>query len=99
MADYDNTNRGTLFTNDRKTTSKHPDYTGRINIAGKDYWLSGWLNESKQGKRYISLKRGELVEEKPASAPTGFLDTKKINGEPKEGAMLPDSKFDDDIPF
>jgi len=67
--DYDNTNRGTLFTNDRKTTSKHPDYTGRINIDGVDYWLSDWLNESRQGKKYISLNTKKVDDGKDLSKP------------------------------
>lgn len=49
MTQYDNTNRGTLFTNDRKTTEKHPDLKGSINIEGKEYWLSGWFKTGKSG--------------------------------------------------
>lgn len=49
MTQYDNTNRGTLFTNDRKTSEKHPDLKGSINIEGKEYWLSGWFKTGKSG--------------------------------------------------
>lgn len=52
---YDNTNRGSLFKNDKKTEEKHPDLSGSINIDGKDYWISGWSKASKGGNKYISL--------------------------------------------
>jgi hypothetical protein len=39
---YDNTNRGVFFKNDRKETDKHPDWTGTLNVDGVEYWLSGW---------------------------------------------------------
>ena len=52
---YDNTNRGSLFKNDKKTEDKHPDLSGSINIDGKDYWISGWSKVSKGNNKYISL--------------------------------------------
>jgi hypothetical protein len=42
MTEYDNTNRGVLFINNRKEKEKQPDRKGEINIDGKEYWLSGW---------------------------------------------------------
>jgi uncharacterized protein (DUF736 family) len=72
--DYDNTNRGALFKNDRKETDKHPDYKGTINVAEDDYWLSAWLKKDKNGKTYMSLsvqpKQASQSEpaEKPAAA-------------------------------
>jgi uncharacterized protein (DUF736 family) len=56
MADFDNTNRGVLFNNkDKKTQDSHPDYSGSINFNGVDCWLSGWIKESKDGKKFFSL--------------------------------------------
>ena len=52
---YDNTNRGSLFKNDKKTEEKHPDLNGSINIEGVDYWISGWSKVSKGNQKYISL--------------------------------------------
>lgn len=49
MTQYDNTNRGSLFTNDRKTTDKHPDLKGSINVEGKEFWISGWFKTGKSG--------------------------------------------------
>jgi uncharacterized protein (DUF736 family) len=53
--DYDNTNSGTVFDNDRKEKETHPDFTGTLNVEGKEYWISAWKKTSKAGKRFISL--------------------------------------------
>lgn len=46
---FDNTNRGILFENDRKRGDKDPDYKGSINVDGREYWLSGWEKDTKRG--------------------------------------------------
>lgn len=51
---YDDTNRGVLFKNDRKESDKHPDYKGSININGEEFWLSSWIKEGQKGK-FMSL--------------------------------------------
>ncbi len=49
MADYDDTNRGVLFRNDRKDKDSQPDYTGRNNVKGTEQQISAWINESSKG--------------------------------------------------
>lgn len=46
---YDDTNKGVIFPNDRKETEKQPDFKGSINIEGRDYWISGWKKSGKKG--------------------------------------------------
>lgn len=53
---YDNTNSGALFKNDKKTSEKHPDYKGSISVGDGEYWISAWINTSKNGVKYMSLK-------------------------------------------
>jgi len=55
MTDYDNTNRGVLFTNNKREKDTHPHMTGKINIEGKDYWISAWGKTSQKGDRFLSL--------------------------------------------
>ena len=83
---YDNTNRGVLFKNDRKETDNHPDYTGRIDIDGTEYFLSAWLKKGKSGQTFMSLSRG-----KP---------TAEVIGQAKAAAQPQSDGFDDtEIPF
>lgn len=68
MKEYDNTNRGAIFRNTRKTTDKHPDMTGKINVDGKDYWVSGWTAYKRNdGEKYLQLSVTP-VEEKAEAA-------------------------------
>lgn len=53
--EYDNTNRGALFRNERKEKDNHPDHTGSINVDGVEYWLSAWVKTSKSGQKFFSL--------------------------------------------
>ena len=70
MAEFDNTNRGSLFKNDKKTEEKHPDMSGSINIDGTEYWISGWKKQSKAGTGFISLSVRPKQETRQSSQPT-----------------------------
>lgn len=48
-------NAGALFKVNEKESDRHPDYTGKAMVGGAEYRLAGWLNESKNGTRYLSL--------------------------------------------
>lgn len=52
---FDNTNRGVMFKNQKKDSERHPDYTGKVNVDGKDYDLSCWIKQSKSGQKFFSL--------------------------------------------
>jgi hypothetical protein len=69
MSNYDNTNSGVLFKNDRKESAKHPDYQGNINVDGVEFWLSAWIKEGQKGKfMSLSVKKKEAAP-KPAAKP------------------------------
>lgn len=68
-ATFDNTNRGSIFKNDRKEQDSHPDMKGTINVEGVEYWISGWKKTSKDGKNFISLSVRQK-EERKSEQPT-----------------------------
>jgi uncharacterized protein (DUF736 family) len=56
MSDYDNSLSGALFKNDKGDNPKRPDYKGFYTDAeGREFWVSSWLKESKDGKKFLSL--------------------------------------------
>lgn len=54
MAEYDNTNRGVLFKNERKEKDTHANYRGNINVGGTEFWLDAWIKTGTKGK-FMSL--------------------------------------------
>ena len=73
---FDNTNRGVLFPNDKKGNEKRPDFTGDLNVDGVEYRLSAWKKASKQGNNFLSisvqLKEGQKISAKN-EMPAGTL--------------------------
>lgn len=100
MAEYDNSNRGALFANDRKTSDTQPTHTGTINAvcpccqAATDYWLSAWIKDKKNGPgRFFSLS----VKPKDANAtPTKPAAPQQAKPSQQSGY---DDGFNDEIPF
>lgn len=91
---YDNTNRGTLGANERKTTDNHPDLSGKLNVNGVEYWLSGWNKKSDRGD-FISLqiKPKEAKPVTPHSAAKG-------NAYVADASLQADDAFlNEDLPF
>ncbi len=90
MPQYDNELSGALFKNDKNGNEKRPDYRGQCEIAGIEYWVSGWIKEPKSGgAKFMSLRfeakekeaKGAKAGARPEPQPAGFDD------------------FDSDIPF
>lgn len=55
-----NPGQGSLFNNQNRQSDRSPDMTGRINIDGTEYWLSGWW-KGRNGS-ILSLALGQPVE-------------------------------------
>lgn len=100
---YDNTDRGVLFKNDRKESDSHPDYKGQINIGGVEFWLSAWINTGQNGKfMSLSVKPKEQAPQQPAE-PQRQAQPQRTHSQMKRGEPArPATGFDDmnsDIPF
>jgi hypothetical protein len=67
---FDNTNRGTLGKNNRKTTETQPEYAGSLNVNGVDYWLNGWVKEGENGKFFSLTVRAKEEAPRQSSEPT-----------------------------
>jgi hypothetical protein len=83
---------GSLFKNDRKESDTHPDYKGSALIHGVDHWLDAWINEDRNGNKYMSLKL------KPKDAQQGGGGTAPRSQSRHQPAAF-DTDLDDDVPF
>ena len=69
VTQYDNTNRGVLFMNNRKEKDTHPDRTGTLNVDGVEYFIDGWLKDGAKGKFLsLSVKRKDKQQAAPMAA-------------------------------
>ena len=59
-------NSGVLFRESEKKGETFPDYKGSIRVDGKDYWISGWIKDGKNGK-FMGLA---VNPKEPMQAPT-----------------------------
>ena len=85
MAEYDNKLSGALFKNDKGDNEKRPDYKGSFTDAeGREFWVSSWLKETKDGKKYLSLSM------QPKEAKTTKATAQTVSAT---------SSTDDDLPF
>jgi hypothetical protein len=83
MTQYDDTNRGKIWPNKKKDTDKHPDFTGSLNVDGKDYWVSAWKRKPDANPNAPSLSF--QIKQKDGSAPPERRPAKE--------------EMSDDIPF
>ena len=82
-------NKGNLFKNENKREGKQDsDYSGQLNVEGKIYWLNGWINTDKNGKKYlgVSVRPKEQKSDQQKMRVVGGSDVEKPG-------------FDDEIPF
>ncbi len=92
--EYDNTNRGVLFKNDRKDSEKHPDYKGNINVGGVEFWLSAWIKEGAKGK-FMSLS----IQQKEVQQQSISQRAMPRGPDPISSGHSLKADMDDDIPF
>lgn len=88
---YDDRNRGQIWKNEKKREGKQdPDFTGSVNVDGKDFWVSAWKRKPDASDR----------------APALSFSVKPKDGKPSQAAEQEPPKrtarhtdMDDEIPF
>ena len=56
MTQYDNNLKGALFKHKDAKDERDPAYRGQCEIDGVGYFIDAWINESKTGEKYMSLR-------------------------------------------
>lgn len=63
MPEFDNKNRGVLFVNDKGDNPARPDFQGNVTIGdGPTHRISAWRKTDRNGKPYISIAVGDVVD-------------------------------------
>jgi hypothetical protein len=76
---YDNTNKAVIFKNTKKEKDTHPDYQGTINVEGKEFSISLWVKEGKNGKFFSGAIKEPYKKEPELKS---FSEKFKQNDEP-----------------
>ena len=94
MTQYDNTNSGMLARNKNRSTDKHPEYTGSLNVEGVDYWVSAWVQTGRQGSKLEGEKFFSFKINRKEQAARAFTGSGSASRFPSGSSI-----HEDDIPF
>lgn len=93
--EYDHTNSGVLYRNDRKERDSHPDFTGFLNVGGVEYWVSAWVKEGRAGSKFAGRKFFSLAVKPKELRPAPVANS--TTRAPATPSAV--EEMDDDIPF
>ncbi len=97
MAEMDKTNRGAIWRNEKKERDSHPDFTGKLNVDGVEYWVSAWKRKEDAPAKSPALSFSIKPKEDRAAPPA------RTSGETNRRVAVKDFgqnvDMQDDIPF
>jgi len=97
--EYDNTNRGSIWKNDKKETDKHPDFTGSLNVDGVEYWVSAWKRKEGAAAKAPALSFSIKPKEERSISQRAMPKRDPISSGRGQN-IIPDDDMDGDrIPF
>jgi hypothetical protein len=89
---HDRTNSGALFKNDKQGVENRPDYRGKLNVNGTEFYISAWLKADRNGNKYMSLS----VQPKNARPDQPTRDDRRAGSPPAQQPAFDDDR---DVPF
>jgi len=90
MAEFDNTNRGSIWKNEKKEKDTHPDFTGSLNVNGVEYWVSAW--KRKEGAAAKAPALSFSIKPKDEQPQSQHVDKTRAGASRNQD-------MDDEIPF
>lgn len=91
---YDNTNKGSIWKNEKRTSEDSPDFTGSLNVEGREFWFNAW--KRKEGANEKAPALSFSIKLKEAKAP--YKVEPPAKSAPAKGASF-DDMDNDLIPF
>ncbi len=71
-------NSGALFKAKANENPKWPQYEGSAMIDGKEYWLSGWVKEGRNGKFFSLAFKPKEAKRQTTSKPARPTDDDSV---------------------
>src|ERR1017187_9216651 len=102
MADYDNTNRGAIWKNEKKTKDTDPDLTGSQNVEGREYWVSAWKRKEGASPKAPALSWSVKPKDEQTISQRAMPkrpDPISSGVGPAKRSFPGDNDMDDPIPF
>lgn len=105
MTEFDNRNRGSIWKNERKTKDTHPDFTGTLNVEGREYFFDAWKRKEGAPAKAPSLTfKVKPKDAQPEGHPDRFQQQVPVNrqrpsGIPERPRQVREDELADDIPF
>lgn len=96
---FDNTNRGSIWKNDKKEKDTHPDFTGSLNVGGVEYWVSAWKRKEDAPAKAPALSFSVKPKDEQASISQRAQATIRKPDQISTGRPRQDDALDDSIPF
>lgn len=87
--------KGALHRNQFKEQEKHPDYRGGFCWKGEQLEVSAWLNEDKNGKKYLGLE----IKEPYSKSDSEIKEPYSKGDSPEPQAQQELATDEEDIPF
>jgi len=88
---FDNNMRGVLFKNNKEGIETRADYRGECEINHVAFYINAWVNQDRNGHKYLSLKFRPKAAADRQDAPR--------SPPPIKPAVTKAEPFNDDIPF
>ena len=104
MTEYDNTNRGSIWKNEKKRPGKQDaDFTGSLNVNGVEYWVNAWKRKEGAADKAPALSFSIRPKDDQRSAsmmtPAEVRERQRPRPDPISSGRSLKSDMDDDIPF
>lgn len=77
---FNKENSGTMSANRNKLSDKHPDYKGKAQIDGVEYWVSAWVKKN-EGGTFLSLAFDRKADETFLTPVTPAVEEDEVQAE------------------
>lgn len=88
MTEFDQTNSGSIWKNDKKEKDTHPDFTGSLNVGGVEYWVSAWKRKPGAKDKSPALSFSVKLKEERCAVPAKG-SKKQDFGDDMDGDSIP----------